>query len=88
MSDGKGLPIPTRFSTEDQELLEKLAEATGLNRSEIIRRLVSFGLSEAKTRGSIDFLLHENNIAELLEATPKAAEEPGKYKAKKKPKKE
>jgi hypothetical protein len=79
----KGDAIPTRFDAEESSLIAELSEATGIPKSEIIRRSVKYALDCARDTGSIDFLRGDNDeIASILgtgrkkQTTLRAAEDP------------
>ena len=52
----KGSPIPVKFESEEEAVIEACAKETGLSKSEIIRRAVRYvGLEYHRTK-SADFL--------------------------------
>ncbi len=53
----KGKPIPIRFNADEELLLTDLAERTGLNKSELIRRTVRLLGREVNIRQDVRFIL-------------------------------
>lgn len=76
MSDAKSKPIPTRYDEEDLETIERLHDATGLPKAEIVRRAVNFALQHARRTKSINFLLgEEDRINQILSDSPGSPED-------------
>ena len=53
----KSKAIPTRHDADVVEMIERIAAATGVSKSEIIRRAVRYTLIEAQKTGSLNFLI-------------------------------
>lgn len=81
----KGNPIPTKFDPREDQLIRDISRETGLSQGEIVRRAVRLLRLEIARRGSRTFLFEElgpdqpNNDSIIA---LRAADEDGKYKAK------
>lgn len=70
----KSSPIPTRFDDDVVELLDRLHAATGVSKSEIIRRAVRHSLDHAQRTGSLGFLFGDGSaVREALQGGPSEA---------------
>jgi hypothetical protein len=72
----KTTPIPVRLDDVDVELIARLQAATGINRSEIIRRAVHYALVRAQETGSLNHLFGDESAIRDALGLPAHAEDP------------
>lgn len=76
MDKSKTTPIPVRLDDVDVELIARLQAATGINRSEIIRRAVHYALVRAQETGSLNHLFGDESAIRDALGLPDRAEDP------------
>lgn len=67
----KGKPIPVRFESEEDAAIKKIAEETGLDNSEVIRRSVRLLAREVEAHG-VGFVF--SKLAKIGRLAPKKPE--------------
>jgi len=69
----KSTPIPVKFDKTDLALLDELVTATGLSRSELLRRAVRLFLQETSVRSVWDVLKEVSERSAQVAETPRPA---------------